>query len=90
MSYGKSICLVLVIESWQKISHRQNVANTGECTVDESLFGTAVSAILDVDIPLEQHVIVSIRRMDIISVLLGQSIASKAIKQQEGIQMYNV
>jgi hypothetical protein len=46
------------------------VANTGMCNVDEFLFGTALSAMLDVDIPLKQHVIVSIRRMDMISVLL--------------------
>jgi hypothetical protein len=60
------------------------------CTDDESLFGTALSAMLDVDIPLKQHVIVSIRRMDMISVLLVQSIASKEIKQQESIQIFDV
>jgi hypothetical protein len=47
------------------------MANTGIGTGDESLFGTALSIMLDVDKPLKQHVIVSIRRMDMISVLLA-------------------
>jgi hypothetical protein len=43
--------LVLVIESRRMISHKQNVANTGECTVDKSLFGTVFSVVLDVATP---------------------------------------